>query len=162
MRDEAGFTAWARAQQASLLRSAFLICGDAGRAEDLVQDALVKVALRWPTLGAPLSYARTIIYRDHVTWWRRRRLVEHPVPVAPEASEIDPPVERRLVVAQALAKLTLRQRQVLVMRYFDDLADAECAALLGVSVGTVKRTAHDAVAALRTRAPELADILQEA
>jgi len=69
------FTAFAEACQLRLVRSAYLICGDQHLAEDLVQNALVKVALRWPRLrdGQPEAYLRTIIYRDAVSWWRKRR-----------------------------------------------------------------------------------------
>lgn len=161
MHDTAGFTSWARANQQRLLRIAFLICGDAGRAEDLVQEALTKVALRWPVGDHPMAYARTIIYRDQVSWWRRKRVVEQPSEWAPDTSVTDTPIEARLVITQALAKLSLRQRQVLVLRYFEDLSEAECAQTLGISLGTVKRTTHDAVAALRARAPELATVLSE-
>lgn len=162
MRDEPGFTSWARENQGRLLKAAFLISGDSGRAEDLVQEALTKVALRWPDAGThPLAYARRIIYNDHVSWWRRRRVVEHPSESAPETSTVDAPVEARLVVARALRTLSLRQRQVVVLRYFEDLSEAECADVLGISVGTVKSTAHSAVAALRARVPELATIRSE-
>lgn len=162
MLDEAGFNAWAREHQRRLLRTAFLVTGDPGRAEDLVQDALLKVALRWSSLGENrLGYARTIIYRDHISWWRRRRVTEHSVATPPDSATTDPSVEHRLVVTAALAKLSPRQRQVLVMRYFDDLSDADCAAVLGISIGTVKRTLFDARAALRNGAPELAHILTE-
>src|SRR5688572_20071453 len=73
--DEAEFTEWVVGQERQLLRSAYLITGDLQRAEDLVQDALVKVALRWHKLrdGHPTAYARTIIVRDNVSGWRRRR-----------------------------------------------------------------------------------------
>jgi DNA-directed RNA polymerase specialized sigma24 family protein len=59
----------------SLLRSAYLLTGDLHRAEDLLQDALLKAALRWGRLrdGNPDAYVRTILYRDHISWWRRRR-----------------------------------------------------------------------------------------
>lgn len=162
MQDESGFTAWARQHQQRLLRVAYLTCGDAGRAEDLVQEALTKVALRWPHLGEnPLAYARTIIYRDHISWWRRLKGRERPHAIVPEASRPDAAPEDRLVVMQALARLSLRQRQVLVMRFFDDLTEAECASQLGISIGTVKSTTSDALKALRTRSPELATILTE-
>lgn len=157
MQDEAGFTAWARQHQRHLLRIAFLISGDAARAEDLVQEALVKIAVRWPGLGEnPINYARTVIYHDHISWWRRIGRRERPVAEIPDAVAYVPAAEQRLALVSALSRLSLRQRQVLVMRYFDDLSEAECAVQLRISVGTVKSTVHDAVAALRVRAPELA------
>lgn len=160
-RSEDGFTAWAGSRQHSLLRTAVLLTGDRGRAEDLVQEALVKVAMRWARLadGNPDAYARTIIYRDNISWWRRRRDVA--VDVLPEdTAPFDADAgERRLMVAAALDRLTAKQRAVLVMRYFDDLTEAECARLLGVAIGTVKSQAHAAIARLRSGSPELADLL---
>jgi RNA polymerase sigma-70 factor (sigma-E family) len=160
-RGEDGFTAWAGSRQHALLRTAVLLTGDRGRAEDLVQEALVKVAMRWGRLydGNPDGYARTIIYRDNISWWRRRRDVTvADLPDAPVPHDLDAR-ERRLMVAAALDRLTPKQRAVLVMRYFDDLTETECARLLGVSVGTVKSQAHAAIARLRSGSPELADLL---
>ena len=73
--DEQGFTEWAVGRQRQLLRSAYLLTGDLHRAEDLVQEALTKVALRWSRLaeGNPTAYALRIIARDNISWWRRRR-----------------------------------------------------------------------------------------
>lgn len=162
MMDEAGFTAWARQNQRGLLRTAYLLCGDSGHAEDLVQEALVKVAQRWSRLSDeyPLAYARQIVYRDQVSRWRRRKDAI-PTDRLPEVATMAASPETRLVLMQALQRLTQRQRQVLVMRYFDDLTEQECADALGVSKGTVKSVGHDAIAALRAKAPELAHVLQE-
>ncbi len=73
--DEQEFTEWAVGCQRSLLRSAYLLTGDMHRAQDLVQEALVKVALRWSRLrdGNPTAYARRIVVHDNVSWWRRLR-----------------------------------------------------------------------------------------
>ena len=160
-RSEDGFTDWAGSRQHALLRTAVLLTGDRGRAEDLVQEALVKVATRWARLadGNPDAYARTIIYRDNISWWRRRRDVPVEVLRDDAAAHDMHAVERRMMVAAALDRLTAKQRAVLVMRYFDDLTEAECARLLGISVGTVKSQAHVAIARLRSGSPELADLL---
>ena len=167
--NEDAFTAWAGSRQHALLRTAFLVSGDSGRAEDLVQEALVKVAMRWARLSDsnPEAYARTIIYRDNISWWRRRK--DHPVDVlsddpaphdpAPHDSDLH---ERRLMIAEALSRLTPKQRAAVVMRYFDDLTEAECARLLGVSVETIKSQAHVALANLRAGSPELAELLGDA
>lgn len=162
--DEDEYAAWASACQQRLLRSAYLLTGDLGRAEDLVQDALVKVALRWARLqpGNPTAYARRIIARDHVSWWRRHRkesLVDAPLdsPLAHEAAASD----ERLIVLRALRRLTPAQRKVLVLRHFDDLSEREVADVLGVSVGTVKSQNAAALARLRTGAPELLDLIGE-
>ena len=145
------FVAWVGGAQGPLLRSALLVTGSEALAEDLVQEAMIKVAARWSRLraGNPTGYARTIIHRDHVSWWRRRR--ETPV-----ADDLERPstydgdlVERRLVVRDALARLTRRQRTVIVLRYFDDLTERETAEVMGVTIGTVKSQASAALRRLR-------------
>lgn len=162
--DRESFTAWAVGAQHRLLRTAVLLTGDHHRAEDLVQEALTKVALRWSRLydGHPDAYARRIIARDHVSWWRRDRspLVTSDVPETDAATD-DPAVERRLVLQQALAALTPRQRAVVVLRFYDDLSTQQTADALGVSVGTVKSQTSVALQRLRERAPDLADLLEE-
>jgi RNA polymerase sigma-70 factor (sigma-E family) len=160
--DEEEYAAWASACQQRLLRSAYLLTGDLGRAEDLVQDALVKVALRWPRLqpGNPTAYAHRIITRDNVSWWRRHRresLVDSPVDSISD-DEVTASDERQ-VVLKALGRLTPAQRKVLVLRHFDDLSERDVADVLGVSVGTVKSQNAAALARLRTGAPELLDLL---
>lgn len=158
--DEREFTAWAAGVERQLLRSAYLLSGDLHRAEDLVQEALVKVALRWPRLrdGNPTAYARTIVVRDNISWWRRRRrevVTERPSVEAAVSSDPD----TALVVRRALGRLTPAQRAVVVLRHFDDLSERETAAVLGVSVGTVKSQNAVALARLREGAPELLDLI---
>lgn len=162
--DRESFDAWAAATQHSLLRTAVLLTGDHHRAEDLVQEALTKVALRWRRLREehPSAYARQVIARDNISWWRRSRrepFSEARVGTLPSAAFT---VDRRLVLHQALARLTPRQRTVIVLRYYDDLSEAQTAEVMGVSVGTVKSQTHLALRRLRERAPELADLLEEA
>ena len=161
-RDE--FTEWARARQPHLLRAAVLLTGDRGRAEDLVQEALTQVAVRWSRLrdSSPDAYARKVIYHGNVSAWRRRRhevlSADPPLYAVGRPAE---PVERRLLVRQALAALTRRQRAVVVLRYFEDLSEREAARVMGVSVGTVKSQTHLALRRLREAAPELAEFLHE-
>jgi RNA polymerase sigma-70 factor (sigma-E family) len=160
--DEQGFTEWAAGCQRALLRSAYLLTGDLHRAEDLVQEALVKVAMRWRRLqdGNPTAYARTVIVRDNVSWWRRRR--DTPVAEVGEVSDlrhVSSDHDLALVVQRSLARLTPAQRAVLVLRHFDDLSERETAAALGVSVGTVKSQNAAALARLRGGAPELLDLI---
>jgi len=160
MDETPSFAEWARARQRRLVRAAYLVTGDLGRAEDLVQEALVKVCLRWDRLadGHPEAYARTIIYRDHVSWWRRSR--EHPVAeVTSDAATGGPDVEDAEVLRAALLRLPPRQRAVLVLRYYEDLTAAGTAHVLGISVGTVKSQTHDALRNLRTQAPELVELV---
>jgi RNA polymerase sigma factor (sigma-70 family) len=73
----------------------------------------------------------------------------------------DPAVDRRVVLEQALARLTLRQRSVVVLRYYDDLTEQQTADAMGVAVGTVKSQTHLALRRLREGAPELAELLEE-
>ncbi len=160
--DREEFTRWARARQGHLLRASLLLTGDRQRAEDLVQEALAKVAMRWNRLrgSSPDAYARTVMYHDHVSWWRKRRhevLTSYDVDAAQEAPE----PERRILLLAALGALTPRQRAVIVLRYFEDLTERQAAEVLGVSVGTVKSQTHLSLRRLREAAPDLAEFLHE-
>ena len=158
--DDSEFIEWVAGQQRQLLRTAYLLCGDVHRAQDLVQEALIKVALRWPRLrgGNPAGYARQIIVRDNISWWRRQRR-ELPTAHESQARSVPSDPETALVVRRALDRLTARQRAVLVLRHFDDLTERETADILGVTVGTVKSTNATALARLREGAPELLDLI---
>lgn len=157
--DEREFTDWAAGCERQLVRSAYLLTGDLHRAQDLVQEALVKVALRWPRLreGNPTAYARTIVVRDNISWWRARR--ERPTADPTEAAAVSSDPDAALVVRSALDRLTRAQRAVVVLRHFDDLTERETAEILGVSVGTVKSQNSAALARLRGGAPELLDLI---
>jgi RNA polymerase sigma-70 factor (sigma-E family) len=156
------FASYVRARQHRLLRAAYLVCGDAHLAEDLLQGAFVKLALRWDRLRTenPDAYVRRILYRDAVSAWRRTRR-ESIAAVLPDAGGADPTagVADRLDLERALATLTPRQRAVVVLRYFEDRTEADTAEVLGVSVGTVKSQAHAALARMRERVPGLAPSL---
>ena len=159
MRGEAEFVEWAGGAQQRMYAAAYLLCGDAHRAEDLVQEALAKVALKWRSLqhGNPGAYARRVIVNANISWWRkhrRERLSDAPAQSAPAAD-----VETAMVVQRALQRLTERQRAVLVLRHFDDLSVEETARVLGVSTGTVKSQNFAALERLRTGAPELLDLM---
>ena len=153
------FVAWVTGHRTRLLRSAYLLTGDLAHAEDLVQEAVIKVAERWGRLrlGHPTAYARTIIVHDHASWWRRRRETRRPTPGRwPRRPETDH--AGRSVLLAALAELPRRQRAVVVLRYFDDLTERETAEVLDVTVGTVKSQAHAALTRLRRHA-ELRDLV---
>lgn len=160
--DEASFTEWAAGAQRRLLRAACLLTGDRAHAEDLVQEALVKVALRWERLesGNPTAYARTIIVRDHISWWRRRR--ELPTDSLGDLGTVSSDPELALVVRRALARLTAKQRAVIVLRHLEDLSVEDTAAILRVSKGTVKSQNAAALARLRDGAPELLALIGRA
>lgn len=164
---DADFADYVRARQHRLLRAAYLVCGDAHRAEDLLQQAFEKLALRWETVkyGQPDAYVRRILYRDAVSSWRRTRR-EHLTVVPPEpdaASQAGPQegIGDRVDLQAALARLTPKQRAVLVLRFFEDRSEADTANVLGVSVGTVKSQTHVALANLRELVPHLAPLLSK-
>jgi RNA polymerase sigma-70 factor (sigma-E family) len=163
--DELGFHRWAQERQLALLRTAVLLTGDRQRAEDLVQEALTQVALRWRHLadGFPEAYARQVLVRRNISWWRKHRR-EVVVELREDAAVTRGPehaVDRRLMLDRALAVLTPRQRTLVVLRYYDDLTERDTAALLGISTGTVKSQTHLALRRLRDAAPELAELLGE-
>ena len=162
--DQAGFIAFAQSRRAPLVRAAWLMCHDHGLAEDLVQEALTKLAAKWHRVGdqAPEAYVRRILYRDLI---RARRagsdvwLVEghEDRPSLATSDHASTVVERANLVA-ALQQLAPRQRAVIVLRYFEDLSVPQCAEALGISEGTVKSQTHDGVRALRAL---LGDRIQE-
>jgi RNA polymerase sigma-70 factor (sigma-E family) len=155
------FEEWARARQQRLVRSAYLMTGDFQRAEDLVQEALIRAAQRWDTLhdGHPDAWVRTVIFREHVSWWRRVR--RETVTDQPPEGVHGTPGEAPVMVQKALALLTYKQRAVLVLRYIEDLSVAETARILGVSGGTVKKQSSVALARLREVAPGLEELVEE-
>lgn len=168
MDDHEAFTRWASQRQGALLRTATLLTGDHHRAEDLVQEALTQVALRWRRLrdGHPDAYARQVIVRRNISWWRRHRreVVADPpeegTPVAPGASA-EATADRRLALDRALAALTAKQRAVVVLRFYEDLTERDTADALGVGIGTVKSQTHVALRRLRESAPHLAVMLED-
>jgi RNA polymerase sigma-70 factor (sigma-E family) len=155
------FEAWARARQQTLVRSAYLMTGDFQRAEDLVQEALIRAAERWDVLqaGSPDAWVRTVVYRQHVSWWRRTRH-ESTVERVPEGSSYADG-EAGLLLRQALARLTVRQRAVVILRFVEDLSVTDAAATLGVTEGTIKKQTSVALAKLRASAPELEELEEE-
>jgi RNA polymerase sigma-70 factor (sigma-E family) len=155
------FREFVAGRSSALLKTAVLLSGgDRHAAEDLLQNALIKAAGRWQRIDEPEAYVRQILYRQQVSrWrlkWRRRELTVAEPPENAGAADGVAGVELRLVMRGALARLTARQRSVLVLRYFEDLPEAEVARILGCSVGTVRSTTHRSLARLRELAPELA------
>jgi RNA polymerase sigma-70 factor (sigma-E family) len=156
---EAEFTAFVAGSGRRLLRTATLLTGDHGHAEDLVQTALERTARHWHRLdGAPEAYARVVLARLATDRWRSiRSRVPEVVADPPERvhGDLAGDVAVRQALIAAMAQLTPRQRAVLVLRYFDDLSEAQTAHALGVSVGTVKSTTSRSVARLRELVPDL-------
>src|SRR4051812_925830 len=123
--DRASFDDWARARQQHLVRSAYLLTGDFQRAEDLVQEALIRAAMRWDRLrdSNPDAWVRTVVYREHVSWWRRRRR-EVLVASAPERADYDAPALTNRNLVTAPARLSWSQRAVVLPRFAEDLSVA--------------------------------------
>ncbi|MFJ4716491.1 SigE family RNA polymerase sigma factor [Streptomyces sp. NPDC088785] len=159
--DHERFREFVDSRWGALLRVANLLTGgDRHEAEDLVQTALMKALDRWRHVEDPERYVRTVMYRHQVSRWRLRRPHREPTfaapPDGPGVADGTTAADLRIAVAQALARLTPRQRTVLVLRYFEDLSETEVASTLGCSVGTVRSTTHRSLARLRALAPELA------
>jgi RNA polymerase sigma-70 factor (sigma-E family) len=139
-----------------LLRTAYLIVWDEADAEDLVQECLMKIARRWPRIRRmeqPRAYARRILVNlalDGARGRARRRSELEPGAVA-RSLAIDPlpALDTRAELLQALGQLPPRQRAVIVLRYFNDLTEAQVAEVLGCSPGTVKSSASRGLARLR-------------
>ena len=139
-----------------LLRTAYLIVWDEAEAEDLVQECLLKVARRWPRvrrMQQPRAYARRILVNLAVDGARgrarRRSELESGAAANPIAFDPLPALDTRAELLQVLGQLPVRQRAVLVLRYFNDLTEAQVAEVLGCSPGTVKSSASRGLARLR-------------
>jgi RNA polymerase sigma-70 factor (sigma-E family) len=163
MKAPPGFAEYVASRGPALVRTAYLLTGDHHAAEDLVQTVLAKAVLRWRSIdGDPDAYVRRALYHQQVSSWRRRargreRLVaELPDRVARDDADA---VERRVLLRDALARLTPRQRAVLVLRFYEDRTESETAALLQISVGTVKSQTRRALGRIRVLGPELADLV---
>ena len=158
---DAEFTAFVAAHQSDLLRTAWLLCGDAHRAEELTQQAFVRTYGAWSRAGAgdPLAYARRVLVNLRIDTWRRRRRevllapADLPDDASPAGAATSPDAATRHAdrdqLVRALATLSARQRRVVVLRHLVGMSEADVAADLGISVGTVKSTSSRALAQLR-------------
>ena len=143
-------------RSATLLRTAFMLIGDRAEAEDLVQTALLRTALKWRGVrGKPDAYARQVLVNLARDRWRRlkRRPVEQSMDDLPPALTLhhdhaNTVVDKQLL-ATSLATLSQRQREVLALRYFEDLSVADTAAIMHTSEGTVKSHTSRALHQLR-------------
>jgi RNA polymerase sigma-70 factor (sigma-E family) len=152
--DDHAFREYVRARRPALLRTAYLLTGNLADAEDLVQSALAKTYLAWHRIedrGAVDSYVRRAMVNTQISWWRRRRLEEFPTDEIPDQATVDYPVSTDVQesLRQAIDRLPQRMRAAVMLRYYEDMTEAEVAEVLGVSVGTVKSTVSRAVAKLR-------------
>jgi RNA polymerase sigma-70 factor (sigma-E family) len=163
-RQTQAFEDFAAESGAELLRIATLLAPDPHTAEDVYQETLQRLAARWSRVDNPKAFCRRVMYNIVVDQTRARLRRPHELRLYDSGEKSDPrsadphhAVELWPSLRAALDSLAVQQRTVLVLRYFDDRSEAEVAALLGISVGTVKSTASRAVAHLRDF-PGLADL----
>jgi len=161
-RTDAEFREFVTSRGRALLRSAYLLTGNLADAEDLVQSALAKTYQAWSRIedrNALDGYVRRAMVNTHISWWRRRRVDEYPTDDIPDQPALDTSGNAELhdTLQRAVDRLPQRMRAAVVLRYFEDMTEAEVADVLGVSQGTVKSTVSRAVAKLRTDADLLAD-----
>lgn len=155
--EQASFDAFVRARLPDLLRFGRALTGSDEAAADLVQDALERTLLQWSRLEAqehPGGYVRRVMINRNISIWRRmrrERLTDDP----PEAGSCDRHRDGELW--QAIRALPPRQRAVIALRYYEDLTEADVAAIMGCSVGTVKSQSAKALAKLRDRSESFSD-----
>jgi len=143
--DEAAFAEFVTREWSRLVRVGFLLTGDLGRAEDLVQQTLVKVHRHWRRVhrdGSPYAYTRAALVNESTSWWRRKRVAENlgglPAHVDRDPRDAYAGIDNRDELVRALHELPPRMRAVIVLRFYDDLSEAETAHALGISAGSVK------------------------
>jgi RNA polymerase sigma-70 factor (sigma-E family) len=154
---DADFAAYMAARQPTLLRTAYLLTGDRHTAEDLVQTALAKLYLSWDKVHRREvvdGYVRRILVNEHNSLWRRawkrREVSTDTVPDHRTVTD-DPDDGQSAALWDFVQTLPRKQRAVIVLRYYEDLSEAETAEILGISVGTVKSQASRALAGMRAR-----------
>jgi RNA polymerase sigma-70 factor (sigma-E family) len=152
--EDHSFRDYVRERRRSLLRTAYVLTGNRADAEDLVQSALAKTYLAWDRIedrGALDGYVRRAMVNTHISWWRRRRVEEFPTDEIPDQAVTDYPATSDMQdsLRHAIDRLPQRMRAAVVLRYYEDMTEAEVAEALGVSLGTVKSTVSRAVAKLR-------------
>jgi RNA polymerase sigma-70 factor (sigma-E family) len=155
-RPEAAFHDFVAARSASLFRTALLVVGDHQLAQDLLQESLVKTYVAWPRLRAVANaeaYTRRVIVTTAISWRRRRSFHERPVDPLPELAvgDLADAVVGGADLWPLVQDLPPKQRAAVVLRYCEDLSEAQTAELMGCSVGSVKKNASVGVAKLRQR-----------
>jgi RNA polymerase sigma-70 factor (sigma-E family) len=152
---------FAEARLAALLRYAVMLTGDPHVAQDLVQETMVRVQLNWRRVARadmPDRYVRRMLTNQYVDWrrgsWMRRVLLRAEPDDAPAPTDHAEASADRDVVWSWLARLPRRQRAALVLRYYEDLSDADIAEVLGCAVGTVRSMISRALATLRAQLVE--------
>ena len=164
-RDRTAFAEFAAGRARSLHRAAYLMVGDSQLAQDLVQEALTKTYVAWPRLRDPRNaeaYCRKAITTTAISWFRRKGWAnERPTEILPEGEQggHDARIADRDRVWRALQALPPRQRAALVLRYFDDLTEAQTARAMGCAVGTVKSQVAAGLAKLRAQLGDEVELL---
>ncbi len=164
--DDQGFIAFVRTQGRPLLRTAWVLTGDWHAAQDLVQETLARMYSTWDRPGgldSPQAFAHVVMVRTFISQRRRRMFWERPTEAIPDARSADAPVERRLVLQQALARLRADDRAVLVLRYVQDRSVEQVAQDLGKTPGAIRIHAMRALERLRgvLGADQLTDLSQD-
>ena len=148
------FEEFALARSGDLFRQAWALCGDRHGAEDLVQETLAKVFVKWRRIDTPYAYSQRTLLRTYLSRRRLRSSSEHVRAEMPETAEVVDPMadsDLRISLQGALAELSRLDRAVLVLRYLEDLSVAETAERLDLSTGAVKNRSLRALARVRER-----------
>nr|WP_179478940.1 SigE family RNA polymerase sigma factor [Allobranchiibius huperziae] len=157
--DTEEFERFVRVSSPGLLRTAWLLCGDSHRAEEMVQESLERVYLRWGRVrrgGQPLAYTRRVLININTDRWRR----SHKEVLTYDGSIDETPavgggwIEDRDQVIRLLRLLPPREREVVVLRHYADVSERDVADMLQISVGTVKSSASRGLSTLRAALSE--------
>lgn len=148
------FAEFVAARQGALRAFARVLVARDADAEDLVQEALARCVPAWSRIeGDPEPYVRTVMVRQNITRWRRKKVAEVAEPVGeswhPRSTDAHGAWEARESIGAALAQLPPRQRTAVVLRHVEDRSERETAEMMGCSVGTVKSQTHAGLKALR-------------
>jgi RNA polymerase sigma-70 factor (sigma-E family) len=152
--DVSAYSEFVAARSASLFRTAFLVIGDHQLAQDLVQESLVRVYVAWPRLrdaSKAEAYTRRVIVTTAISWRRRRSFHERPAEHLGEAAgpDVSEAIDANDELWAELRRLPPRQRAAVVLRFCEDLSEAQTAELMDCSVGTVKRQVFVALGKMR-------------
>ena len=154
-RDDGAYVEFVNGASRALRRTAYLVCGDWDQAEDLVQEALLKLYVAWPRVASSEgvhAYARRTVVNVAIDAGRRSaklRSTPGELPDVPDRYDAVQSSDNRAVVMAALRELPARARACVVLRYFDDLPVDETARILGISSGTVKSQTSRGLGLLR-------------
>ncbi|KNX37723.1 SigE family RNA polymerase sigma factor [Luteipulveratus halotolerans] len=162
--DEADFVAFVTASSPRLLHLAWLSCGDPHLAQELVQETFERVYVRWGRVGSdnPLAYSRRVLMNLRTDRWRRRRKEtlssDGAVPESAVGADEHRRAEDRDLLVRLLRDLPPRERQIVVLRHYDDMSEREVAEALGVSLGTVKSSASRGLATMRAALTQIQEV----